>query len=223
MDENNSCFVYTNFLYFYWIVYQYPFDLSMIQAAHISFWTRYFIQAEHDFGYVEVSTDGGYSWQQRGAVYTGVQGQWKEEQRSLTAFCGAGFDDVRIRFRLVSDSTTIFLGWFIDNVSIYPDEITATTNWTGTQIPEEFELYNNYPNPFNAKTKISYSIPQSGIVVLKIYNMLGREIHTLVNEFQPEGKYSFDFDARELSSGVYFYQLKVGNRFSETRKMLYIK
>ncbi len=88
---------------------------------------------------------------------------------------------------------------------------------------EDFELLQNYPNPFNSRTTISYSVPQSGFVELKIYNMLGREIQTVVNEFQAAGKYSFDFDARKLSNGAYFYQLKVGNRFSETKKMLYIK
>ena len=89
--------------------------------------------------------------------------------------------------------------------------------------PEGFELLQNYPNPFNPSTTIAYSIPQSGFVELKVYNMLGREIQTVVNEFQQAGKYHFDFDASKLSSGVYFYQLKVGNRFSETKKMLYVK
>jgi len=89
--------------------------------------------------------------------------------------------------------------------------------------PKGFELSQNYPNPFNPRTTISYSIPQSGFVELKIYNMLGREIQTALSEFQQAGSYSFDFDASQLSNGVYFYQLKVGNRFSETKKMLYIK
>jgi len=90
-------------------------------------------------------------------------------------------------------------------------------------LPEGFDLMQNYPNPFNPKTTISYTIPQSGFVELKIYNMLGREIQTAVNQFQQAGIYSFDFDASNLSNGVYFYHLKVGNRFSETKKMLYLK
>jgi hypothetical protein len=88
---------------------------------------------------------------------------------------------------------------------------------------EDFELLQNYPNPFNPRTTISYSIPQSGFVELRIYNMLGREIQTVVNEFQQAGRYNFDFDANKLSNGVYYYQLKVGNHYSETKKMLYIK
>jgi len=89
--------------------------------------------------------------------------------------------------------------------------------------PETFQLFQNYPNPFNPRTTLSYSIPQAGFVDLKIYNMLGKEIQTLVNEFRQAGRYSTDFDASQLSNGVYFYQLKAGNRFSETRKMLYLK
>jgi len=88
---------------------------------------------------------------------------------------------------------------------------------------EDFELLQNYPNPFNPTTTISYSTPQPGFVELKIYDALGREIQTLVNEFQQAGRYSFDFDASRLSNGVYFYQLKVGSRYSETKKMLYMK
>ena len=89
--------------------------------------------------------------------------------------------------------------------------------------PQVFQLLQNYPNPFNPRTTIAYSIPLSGFVELKIYNVLGREIQTLVNDFRQAGSYSFDFDASQLSNGVYFYQLKVGNRFSETKKMLYLK
>jgi len=88
---------------------------------------------------------------------------------------------------------------------------------------EDFELLQNYPNPFNPTTTISYSTLQPGFIELKIYNTLGKEIQTLVNEFQQAGRHSFDFDASRLSNGVYFYQLKVGSRYSETKKMLYMK
>jgi len=89
--------------------------------------------------------------------------------------------------------------------------------------PNTFMLFWNYPNPFNAMTKISYSIPKSSFVSLAIYNILGKKVHTLVNEFQQAGKYTFDFDASKLSNGVYFYKLQVGNGFSDTKKMLFVK
>ena len=84
-------------------------------------------------------------------------------------------------------------------------------------------LAQNYPNPFNPVTKIAYAIPQPGFVTLKVYDMVGREVQTLVNEFQSAGRYTFDFDGRKLATGVYFYKLQVGDRFSEIKKMMYIK
>lgn len=91
-----------------------------------------------------------------------------------------------------------------------------------TQIPTKFLLSQNYPNPFNPSTKISYSLPKTGFVRLKIYDMLGREVQTLVNEFQSIGYYTTDFDADKLSSGIYLYRLQMGN-FTATKKMLLLR
>lgn len=84
-------------------------------------------------------------------------------------------------------------------------------------------LYENHANPFHPKTTILYSIPQSGFITLKIYEMLGREIRSLVNEIQQGGKYSIYFDVSDFSRGLYFYRLQTGNGFSETKKMLLVK
>ena len=83
----------------------------------------------------------------------------------------------------------------------------------------KFELLQNYPNPFNPSTSIRYSIPESGKVTLRIYDFLGREISTLVDEFQKSGGYAVNFDGKDLASGIYFYELKLG-QFSEVRKMM---
>ncbi|HRI85574.1 MAG TPA: T9SS type A sorting domain-containing protein, partial [Ignavibacteria bacterium] len=88
--------------------------------------------------------------------------------------------------------------------------------------PDKFHLSQNYPNPFNPITKIAYSIPVSGIVTIKIFDITGREIKTLVNEFRNAGSYEIEFDGGGLSSGVYYYKLETNN-FSETRKMILIK
>jgi hypothetical protein len=89
-------------------------------------------------------------------------------------------------------------------------------------IPTEYKLYQNYPNPFNPATIIQYQIPKDGPVTLKIYNLLGREIKTLVNGYKKLGSYSVNFDASGLSSGVYIYILKSGE-FSSMKKMMLIK
>jgi len=89
-------------------------------------------------------------------------------------------------------------------------------------IPEKFSLTQNYPNPFNPSTKISWQSPVSGHHSLKIYDVLGSEVATLVNQEQNAGNYNVDFNAKHLSSGVYFYQLKSGE-FIQTKKMVLLK
>jgi len=101
-----------------------------------------------------------------------------------------------------------------------PVEIVSSKS---VDMSKSIRLYNNYPNPFNPSTTIAYSIPQPGFVELKIYNILGLEIQTAVSQYQQTGSYKVRFDASGLSNDVYFYQLKVGNRFTETRKILYVK
>lgn len=93
---------------------------------------------------------------------------------------------------------------------------------TGTQLPDKFALYQNYPNPFNPGTKISFDLPKSGNVTLKIFDLKGKEVKTAVNEFKQAGRYTFDFNASGLASGVYFYKLAVQD-VSITKKMILIK
>ncbi len=89
-------------------------------------------------------------------------------------------------------------------------------------LPNEFKLGQNYPNPFNPATTIKYMIKDQSLVSLKIYDVLGNEVATLVNEIKPKGAYTFKFDASSLPSGVYFYRLTAGN-FIETKKLLLLK
>jgi hypothetical protein len=88
--------------------------------------------------------------------------------------------------------------------------------------PEVYSLAQNYPNPFNPTTNISYKIPESGFVSLKVYDALGREVATLVNEVKPAGNYLVNFNAAGLASGIYFYRLKTGN-FTQNHKMILLK
>jgi len=89
-------------------------------------------------------------------------------------------------------------------------------------VPTNFSLAQNYPNPFNPSTKISWQSPVSTHQSLIIYNVLGKEVETLISEYKPAGKYEIIFNADGLPSGVYFYQLKADS-FVETRKMILIK
>jgi len=107
---------------------------------------------------------------------------------------------------------TILLGDY--SVSGIDDNITA--------IPNEFILSQNYPNPFNPTTKIRFSIPQYSTVALKIFDVLGREVNTIIQEEIPAGEYEIEFNGKELTSGIYFYRLSAGS-YLETRKMILIK
>ncbi|HLG32133.1 MAG TPA: T9SS type A sorting domain-containing protein, partial [Ignavibacteriaceae bacterium] len=89
-------------------------------------------------------------------------------------------------------------------------------------LPDKYQLSQNYPNPFNPSTTISYSIPKEGNVVLKIYNVLGQEIKTLINQFQSAGNYKISFDASFLTSGIYFYSIRSDN-FTQVKKMVLVK
>lgn len=88
--------------------------------------------------------------------------------------------------------------------------------------PNTFNLYQNHPNPFNSTTRISFSIPEDSFVSLKIFDALGREITTLISDKLTTGEYGKDWDAAELTSGTYFYQLVAGN-YKETRKMILLR
>ncbi len=90
-------------------------------------------------------------------------------------------------------------------------------------LPYKFELFQNYPNPFNPSTTINYSIAKTGFVILKVYNMLGQEAAILVNKNQTSGRYSADFNAENLASGIYIYRLQVGNKIIGTKTMTLLK
>lgn len=105
-----------------------------------------------------------------------------------------------------------------DGTYKYSNEIEIVINNT----PTEFALYQNYPNPFNSSTTINYSIKENGFVLFKVYNILGEEIKTLVNESKPAGYYKLEFNASDLPSGVYLYKLTTGN-YNFIKKMIAMK
>ncbi len=118
--------------------------------------------------------------------------------------------------------------WIKDKISNpaddFPIDVTSVTDPAvlTTEISDRFEVYQNYPNPFNPTTKIKYSIPQSSFVSLRVYDLLGEEIMTLVNEEKSIGNYEVEFNGSNLSSGIYFYRFQSGS-FIETKKLILVK
>ncbi|MCX6165176.1 MAG: T9SS type A sorting domain-containing protein, partial [Ignavibacteriae bacterium] len=110
----------------------------------------------------------------------------------------------------------------IDSINFYLYRLYVGIKQINSTIPSEYRLFQNYPNPFNPSTNIRYQITNNGFVSLKVFDALGREIETLVNEKQPEGTYEAIFDGRNLPSGIYFYRLQTDN-FTETKRMVFLK
>jgi hypothetical protein len=166
-------------------------------------------------------------------AFTGNSNGWKEVTFDFTGVLSNG-DEVVFSFDFGSDESLANNGWFIDNFTLTDIGSTIVGVENDTQTPNKFALSQNYPNPFNPTTTIRYSIPsviaRSGatrqsadlLVQLKVYDVLGREVATLVNRKQAPGNYSVKFDASKLTSGVYFYKLQSGS-FVVTKKMILMK
>jgi hypothetical protein len=101
-------------------------------------------------------------------------------------------------------------------------ELSTTSVGTVSETPLNYALHQNYPNPFNPVTTIKYQMPDAGIVTLKIFDVLGREVATLVDEQKQPGKYDVQWNASSNSSGLYFYRIQT-EKFVETKKMILLK
>ncbi len=129
---------------------------------------------------------------------------------------GLGITDGDIIVTTATDS--------VGNTSEFSSIDTVVTDFSEiiNNLPEVYALYQNYPNPFNPVSKIKYDISQISFVIIKVYDVLGSEIITLVNEEKPIGSYKVEFDATALPSGIYFYRIQA-ETFIETKKMVLMK
>jgi Secretion system C-terminal sorting domain len=128
---------------------------------------------------------------------------WNFKGSNITIVTGRQFSDITNSSSFLSDMHLV--------------EITDVRK---SQIPNDYKLEQNYPNPFNPSTKISFSLKERGKVNLNIFNILGQKIAELLNEDLPAGHHEVEFNAKNLASGIYIYQLKVGNKFTATKKMI---
>ncbi|MEN8193931.1 MAG: discoidin domain-containing protein, partial [Bacteroidota bacterium] len=133
------------------------------------------------------------------------------------------FDEVEGRFIKMTATSEINGGpWTSMAELILVGEIIVGIGSDAPQIPDKFELYQNYPNPFNPTTTINYTLPETSIVTISIYNSIGKLVNTIVNKSMQAGYHSVRFDASEYASGIYFYRLKT-QKFSKTNKMILLK
>lgn len=219
-------------------------NVSGYTNPRLRFYTMFNIESNYDYGQVKVSTNNGTTWiplegnyTQPGVspqpvgqpLYDGVISNWVKEEISLANYLSS---QLKIQFQLRTDGGVTRDGWYVDDIGVFiytiPTDISGEADLVYT-----FSLGQNYPNPFNPTTKIKYTIPsviatplergrQSQFVTLKIYDVLGNEAAVLVNEVQAAGNYEVEFDASNLSSGIYFYKLVSGS-FVETKKMILLR
>ncbi len=175
---------------------------------------------------IELSLDNGVGWYTiADSTQSDGEFEWIAEPPHTSLQC-------RIRISNINDSTI-----YDKSDTTFVIDILPSVSDSSNLLPTRFTLYQNYPNPFNPSTKIKYEIPDqvrndSRLVTLKVYDVLGNEVATLVNEEKQPGTYEVEFSAKggsasggnaySLPSGIYFYQLKAGN-YVETKKMVLIK
>lgn len=195
-------------------------NLTNAPNPFINFWVK---KANSGAGYVavEASNDGGATWTRLKEPY----------------FSGATY--VQISASLLNyrqQNVLIRLGGYSPSGDTYYfDDITIadSTGWTGVDelngiTPTEFELSQNYPNPFNPSTTIRYAVPNESKVSITVFNLLGQEVATLVNDVMSAGYHEVNFNASDISSGVYLYRINAvssenSKEFTSTKKLILIK
>jgi outer membrane protein assembly factor BamB len=186
-------------------------------------WTRTFGDTNaYDWGYsVQQTSDGGYISAGIGSLpifRTNASGDtlWTAKQYDLGGFIGKSAKQSSDGGFIITGSRDGYL-WLI---KIAPD-ITSIDETPHVTI-NEYQLHQNYPNPFNPATTIEFTLLKSGYVELKVYNILGGEVSTIVSKKLNQGTYSYSFDGRDLASGVYYYRLVTGD-YRKVKKMILLK
>ena len=206
-----------------------------VDASGDTMWTRFYggPRVENAEG-VEQTEDGGYAifghtlsygagWADFYLVKTDSFGEtlW-------TRTYGGSNTDFGLSFQRTSDGGYVMVGWTVSfgalGWDIYvvktgPDLSTASNP---SPLPEALALYQNYPNPFNASTRITFDLPKAGFVTIKVFDVLGRKVATLMNGVREAGHHSIRFDGSGLPSGIYFYRLETGG-MHEVKKMVMLK
>lgn len=206
--------------------------INLISAVNprLEFMAKWATETNNDYVRIQVSTNFGSTWTNLSGRFTAnIGGQpsyhgiqpWIYERINLNSFIG---QRIRLRFNYITDNGVPGDGFYFDNFRVinYTDGPGVGISQNGNEIPIRFALYQNYPNPFNPFTRINFDIPKSVFVNLKLYDMLGREVKTLVSQNLNAGKYFSELDAADISAGVYFYRIKAGN-FTDTKKLVLVK
>jgi carboxypeptidase T len=195
-------------------------NVTAAPVVFLSYWYKHNIDA-FDNAYVDISSDNGTSWRSK-KFFSGANNTWTRDVLDLSELANAS-STMKLRFSLVSNGTIPADGIYLDNIRLVNYTLAPTgINPLQSELPADYYLSQNYPNPFNPSTSISFQLPDAGNVSLKLFDVLGKEVMTLVNEYRAPGSYEVRLDASNLAGGMYFYKLVSGS-FSETKKMILVK
>ncbi len=204
------------------------FDVTTINELKMKFWAKYLIEQGKDFLYVEASTDG-LNWQKLYTMSGNYYSKWQQHVVDLSDLITTGVTKVYVRFHFVSDGQNPSIGALIDDIEIFEGRVTdVETPVTEAIVPEKFELKQNFPNPFNMETSISYNLPEKADVKLTIFNINGEVVKVLENSAKNAGTHTIQWNGRDengkiVGTGVYFYQLDVAGKYKNTKKLLLLK
>jgi len=197
----------------------------------------YNMQDSSEYLLFDFTADVGESWELPVdfACTYGTEITLAGKMDTVTTPLGTYFNCYHFNHLTGCDDAGIYETWFAKGVGkvkfieiffagsfdfLLSDFITSIDN--STQKDYSYKLYQNYPNPFNPLTNIDFSVPNAGKVMIRVFDLLGKEIATLLDEYKQSGKYRITFDGTNLPSGIYFYKI-ITNNFSSTKKMVLIK
>jgi len=215
-----------------------PVPLNSIHIDyHLNGWTV------GDSGYIAKTTDGGQTWLELLSPDTLRRNLYTIHMLSNYGWVGGG-EGLILRTTDAGETWIIDTDWLTPNKLIsvhiggsshgFGPGLAVGENKTALIYPivvsvddepiiiDDFELFQNYPNPFNPTTIINYQVPELNYVTIKVYDVLGNEVATLVNDEKSAGSYEVGFDGTNLTSGIYFYQLRAGD-YTETKKMILLR
>jgi len=199
-----------------------PLNIATNPVVSLSFWHRYVTELDYDYCKVEVSSDGGASWQLV-TQYTGSMTTWTQQTFDISSYAN-GSTNLKVRFRLTSDAGIQSDGWYVDDIVItkYCVGTIVGTSENNSGIPKQFALEQNFPNPFNPATVIKYQVPKASNVKISIFDILGKEVATLINGKVEAGYHQVEFNGSNFASGLYLYKIEADG-FTDVKKMILVK
>lgn len=191
---------------------------EQVEQIQLRFW-HWFSQFEGDPGIVQISDDDGATWTNISNSFEGNSNAWTQYLADITAYAGA---KIRLAFYFTSNGGNQANGWYIDDLSI-EETIVVDVDDISPE-PLGFSLHQNFPNPFSTTTTISYELKETSKVELNVFDVTGKNLKTILNKVQVPGIYNIRLNGEDgysipLTSGIYWYSLKVGNQVV-TKKMI---